>query len=363
MPADLPLAGAHRALGAVLEERWGHAVPAHYGDPAAEARALVEAAGLVDRSMLGKAVVTGRDRAAFLQGMVSNDVAALAPGQGTAAAFLDVHGKVLALLRVYTLEDRLWLELPPGRTDTFLRTIDRYLISERAVFEPADRGFAIVAVQGPGARSLLETLVGVRLELPRHGHLPVEIGGAGVRLIDRPEAAAPGYHCWAPAAQAGRVWAALREAGARPAGLRALDTVRVEAGEPWYGEDVDESVILPELGREDLVSYTKGCYLGQEVVARVKYRGHVNRRLVPLELEGERVPERGARVLAAAGEPGRDIGRVTSAARSPAGRTVALAYVRREHLAPGTPVTVQAVDAAIPARVAGAARAAAGEAG
>lgn len=354
MAIELPLAAAHRAQGATFEERWGFAVPAHYGDAAAEAHALQTGAALIDRSMLGKVVVTGRDRAAFLQGMLSNDVKALEPGQGTAAAFLDAHGKVQALLRVYAHEDRLWLELPPGLTDKFLQTIDHFLISEKAYLEAADAAFAVLAVQGPGARVLLERLAGTALDLPPHGHRDVVIAGAPARAVHRREAAAPGHHLWASPEHAPALWEALRQAGAVATGLQALDAARIEAGEPWYGEDVDDGVILPELRRdEDLVSYTKGCYIGQEVVARVKYRGHANRALVRLDVDGERVPAPRALVLATAGEAGKEIGRITSATRSPAtGRVVALGYVRREHLEPGTVVTVDDGAGQMAARVA-----------
>jgi folate-binding protein YgfZ len=123
----------------------------------------------------------------------------------------------------------------------------------------------------------------------------------------------------------------------------------VEGGEPVFGIDVDETVLLPELRREDLISYTKGCYIGQELVARVKYRGHVNRALAGLRLEGEMVPRPGAPVVA----EGKEIGRLTSSVRSLAlGLPIALGYLRREYLEPGTPVAVGADDPLIPARVA-----------
>src|SRR5262249_17680558 len=145
------------------------------------------------------------------------------------------------------------------------------------------------------------------------------------------------FHCWAVALHAPALWAALRGAGARPVGIDALDALRVEAGVPWYGEDVDDTVIMPETRLEGLVSYNKGCYIGQEVVAGVKSRGHVNRALSGLVLGGDGVPARGARVVA----DGKDVGRVPSAARSPVlGRAVALAYVRREHFEPGSAVLV-----------------------
>lgn len=315
----------------------------------AEYRAAREGVALFDRSALGKVSVTGRDRLAFLQGMLTNDVKGLAPGQGAPAAFLDALGKVMALLVVYAATDRVLIELPASLTEKTLQTLDRYLISEKAVFEAVDDAFTILSLQGPAARGLLEGLAGVRLELPPYGHAEVTIGGAPARVIDRAEGPAPGFHCWVPVEHSAAVRRAVEAAGAVTAGAETLDVLRVEAGQPWYPQDVDDSVILPETRLDALVSYTKGCYIGQEVVARVKYRGHVNRALSGLVIEGGRVPDQDARVTA----EGKDVGRVTSAVRSIAlGRPIALGYVRREHFEPGSAVTVTDGGGAQPARVA-----------
>ena len=304
---------------------------------AAEYRAAREAVALFDRSVLGKVNVTGRDRLAFLQGMLTNDVTGLASGQGAPAAFLDAHGKVMALLVVYAAADSVLIELPASLTEKTLQTLDRYLISEKAYFESVDEAFAILSVQGPAARGLLQSLGGAPLELPPYGHTEVSIAGVTARVINRSEGPAAGFHCWVSAGHAAEVRGALEGGGAVPAHAETLEVLRVEAGQPWYPNDVDDSVILPETRLEGLVSYTKGCYIGQETVARVKYRGHVNRALSGLVLEGDRVPEHGARVTA----EGKDIGRVTSAVRSLAlGRPIALGYVRREHFEPGSAVTV-----------------------
>jgi folate-binding protein YgfZ len=318
-------------------------------EPAAQYRAVREAAGVIDRSSIGKAEVEGRDRASFLQGMLSNDVKALAPGQGRAAAFLDAHGKVMALLRVYALADRLLLELPPGLTQKTLLLLDKYLISEKATFEPMDEAYAVLSVQGPSATALLAGLAGQALDLAPHAHVEASLGGVPARVVQRSEfGARPGFFIWTAPDAAPALRAAVGAAGAVSVEPGVAEVLRVEAGEPAYGQDVDESVILPETALERLVSYTKGCYIGQEVVARVKYRGHVNRALTGLRLEGERVPEPGSVVVA--GE--RDIGRVTSAVRSLGlGVPIALGYVRREHLEPGSEVMVRIDEALVPARV------------
>ena len=306
------------------------------------------AAGVSDRSMLGKATVTGRDRATFLQGMLSNDVKLLAPGQGCPAAFLDAHGKVVSLLAVYALEDRILLELPAGSTDKFLQVIDKFLISEKAYFESADDAYAILALQGPGAETILSDLSGATLDPAPYSHAEIPIAGAPVRVARRSEAVAPGFHCWTAPAHAEALWKTLSEAGAVPLGAEAQETLRIEAGIPLYGQDVDETVILPEARLDALVNYTKGCYIGQETVARVKYRGHVNRGLSGVVLDGDRVPAHGDAITAG----NKEIGRVTSAVRSIAlGKVIALGYVRREHFEPGSAVTVVVAEKPVLARV------------
>ncbi|MDP2703079.1 MAG: hypothetical protein Q8P98_13520, partial [Candidatus Rokubacteria bacterium] len=262
-------------------------------DPVAEHRAVMTGVGLMDRSMLGKVTVTGRDRVAFLQGMLSNDVKALQPGQGCPAAFLDAVGKVVSLLTVYVLEDRILLELPAGSTEKFLQAIDKFLISEKAYFEAADDAYAILSVQGPKAGETLARVAGSKVDLEPYAHAEMSIAGVAVRVARRSDAVMPGFHCWIAAEHAPVLMKALREAGAVAVGAAAAEVLRVEAGIPVYGLDVDEGVILPETRLDAFWSYTKGCYIGQETVARVKYRGHINRGLSGLVLEGERVPSHG----------------------------------------------------------------------
>jgi folate-binding protein YgfZ len=348
VPTPLPLNDVHQAEGAVFGESSGWLVPLRYGDPTAEHRAAMGATGLLDRSMVGKVVVTGRDRATFLQGMLSNDIKALQPGQGCPAAFLDAHGKVVSLLAVYVLEDRILLELPAGSTEKFLQTIDKFLISEKAYFEAADDAHVVLSVQGPGAEKILAALAGASLAAEPYSHQEVSIAGGPVRIVRRSHAVTPGFDCWTAAAHGPALWNALRQAGVVPVGAEAAEVLRVEAGIPAFGADVDENLILPETRLDQLVSYTKGCYIGQETVARVKYRGHVNRGLSGLVVEDEEVPAPGDVVVA----EDKEVGRITSVVRSIAlGKPIALGYVRREHFEPGSAVAVRLRDRLVPARV------------
>ncbi len=352
MPTILGLHEEHVVAGAVVEEVCGWLLPAHYGDPLAEHRAVREAVGLCDRSLVGKVEVTGRDRVSFLQGMLTNDLKALAPGQGCPAAFLDAQGKVQALLTVLALEDRLLLELPPGMTEKTLQSLDKFLISEKVYFSDVSERFTLLALHGPAAPRVLQEATGSAVNLEPYRHAEHAIETSPVRLCRLDELGVPGFHVWVQSEHAAEVWRRIMELG-RPRGLRpvgsiALTSLRVEAGVPCFGHDVDETTLLMEAPLEHLVSYTKGCYLGQEIVARIKHRGHVNRFLTGLTLEGAEVPAFGAPVL----REEKEIGRVTSAVRSLAfGRPIALAYIRREYFEPGTAVAVRHGETTIPARV------------
>ena len=349
----LPLHAVHAEIGAVFASPCGWELPFSYGDPEAEYRAVRTAAGLSDRSTCEVVEVTGRDRVSFLQGMLSNDLKALAPGQGCLAAFLDAHGTVQALLTVLMLEDRLLLMLGSGLAAKTLQTLDKYLISEKAYFKDVSAETAVFMVAGPAAAAVIERLTGEPLLPGAWAHAERKVAEIHVRVVTGGgETGESEAWLYVPASAGERVWRAVLEAGTpvglRPLGVTALDVLRVESGVPWYGHDVDETVLLPEIPSEPYVSYTKGCYIGQEIVARIKYRGHVNRALTGLTFDGDRAPKPGSVIEA----EGREVGRVTSAVRSFAlNRPIALGFVRREHLEPGTAVTVKDNDLTLAARI------------
>lgn len=338
MATRLPLHDHHAAAGAVFASPCGIELPLEYGDPAAEYAAVRQAVGLIDRSDTGMLEVSGRDRATFLHAMLSNDIKALAPGQGGGAAFLDIHGKVQALLTVWALEDRLLLLLPAGLAVPTMEALDHYLFAERAAFREATGEWSLLVLAGPQAPGLARGLTGSEVPEGAWSHAAAALGGIEVRVVRGGDETGDAEVWVASAAADGpRVWTALLEAGARPVGLSARESLRIEAGTPLWGHDVDATVLLPEIPLERLVSYTKGCYLGQEVVVRIRDRGHVNRHLRGLVLEGDRVPAPGDPVVAGESE----VGRVTSAALSfGLKRPLALGFVRRQHAEPGTPVAV-----------------------
>jgi folate-binding protein YgfZ len=349
MSERLPLHDAHERLGARFAEADGLLLPGGYGDPAAEHEAVRERAGVIDRSERGKIEVTGKDRATFLHGLVSNDVKGLAPGQGRETALLDVHGKITALLVVHCVPDHLVLETDRRLTEPLISTIDRYLFSERAELEDVTPAWGILTVAGPAARKLVEQAIGAAVpDLSRWQHVVLSREGTDVRVVRAEETGEEGYDLWAPTEGLDRLWERLREAGARPVGREAWEVLRVEAGIVRYGVDVDASTLLLEAPLPESYSLNKGCYLGQEVIARITYRGHVNRKIVGFRFVDGRVPPAGAPVLAG----GREAGRITSAVLSPAlGVALALGFLRREHQEPGARVEVQGGDGLLPAEV------------
>jgi folate-binding protein YgfZ len=307
-------------------------------DPAAGYSAVRHDVGLVDRSDWGVIEVTGRDRAAFLHALLSNDVKSLAPGEGCAAALLDVHGRVHAFMAVLALEDRILMPVLPGLAAPTVEMLDKHLFSEKAYLRDATGDFALFLLAGPNVPSLIERLTGAALPERAWSHASAGIAGVEARIV-RGGGESGEVEAWVMCASAEgtRVHAALTAAGARPVDREAWEALRIETGTPAFGADADESVLLPEVPFVDRVSYTKGCYLGQEVVVRIRDRGHVNRTLTALVIDGEAIPSRGARIVA----DGTDAGHVTSAAWSWAlKRPIALGLVRRQHAEPGTRVSI-----------------------
>lgn len=349
MPKRLALHDLHVLAGAFMEERGGWESPTSYGDPAAEYAAVRQGVGLIDRGDLGALAVTGRDRASFLHALLSNEVKSLAAGHGRRAALLDIHGKVQVILTVLAGEDELLVLTPPDMAAPTLEALDRYLFSEKAYFKDSTEEIATLVLAGPDAPGLVTRLAG---ELPAEApwsNVKAVIAGAEVRLV-RGGIETGEAEIWliARAADGVRLWSLLMSAAARPVGFAAREALRIEAGTALYPHDVDGTVLLPEIPFDDLVSYSKGCYVGQEVVIRIRDRGHVNRHLRGLFVDGGEVPLAGAAV--SAGET--ETGRVTSAAWSHGfGRPVALAFVRRQYAEPGTAVTVQIGDQRVAATV------------
>lgn len=314
----------------------------------AEYRAARDAVGLVDRSDLGVVEVAGRDRAKFLHALLTNDIAALAPGQGCAAALLDVHGKVQVTLIALAMDDRMLLVTPPGMGESTAAALDHYLFAEKVSLEDVSGRHALLMLIGPAADDTAKRLTGAVPPDAAWSHVAGSLDGIEVRLV-RGGGELDAREVWllTPSTERARAWKGATAAGARPLGAAAVESLRIERGTPRFGADVDAGVLLPEIPAEHLISHTKGCYPGQEVVVRIRDRGHVNRHLRGLLLDGDVVPPRGAEVVA----DDAAVGQVTSATLSLGlGRPIALAFVRRQH-APGARVGVRTDRGTLPATV------------
>jgi aminomethyltransferase len=334
MSTASPFAAVERQAGAVFAERFGLSLPEHFGDPEAEYRAARQALGLVDLSFRGVLSLGGSERLRWLNGQITNEVKGLGAGQGVLAAALNVKGRILADLAVYGRPDSVWIDLPRQRADVVRQTFDRHIIADDVTVADLCDRLAHLMVVGPEAPSCLAGLVGeAAAALRPWQHAEVSIAGAPATLVAADWLKLPEFDLLFPVGAAETVWRTLAERGGHPVGMAALDRLRIEAGWPWYGVDFDEENLLLEALSPAHVSFTKGCYLGQEVVIRIEHQGHLNKKLCGLTVSGDACPARGAAIF----QGDRKVGQVTSATHSPAlSHVIALGYLRRECWDSGT---------------------------
>lgn len=301
-----------------------------------------EGAGVKELSC-GVVRLFGRDRQSFLQGQVTNDIARLAPGQGAHACLLNSTGHMLADLRVYAFPDHLLLETDAERAQPVIDILDRYLVREKVQMENLSDQWRIVVVEGKGAITALRSLTQTPLIFKEpYAHVTVKtlLGDVDSFVVARTRTTgAEGYDLWLPKEYAAAAVARLLDApGAAALDDNTMDLLRIEGGIPAWGADLDEGIIPVEAGMEDAISYAKGCYTGQEIIARIRARGHTNRSLRGLLLSS--AVDAGEKLFAVDGaRAGHEIGRVTSFAVSPALGPIALGYVRNEYAAAGTSLT------------------------
>jgi folate-binding protein YgfZ len=308
-----------------------------FAPSSADYRVLRKCAGLFDRSERGKLALTGDEAAAFLQGQVTNDVEALGPGSGCYAAFLTPKGKMLGDVRILATEDELLLDTERAALQALFNLIRRGLIGYQAQLQKRTLERGLLSLIGPRAVAVSSTAQ--LSDAPEHTHLRVHIGTIEARAI-RTDV---GVDLLCDSANTTELHNALTELGAEPVGEDAVECLRVEAGRPRYGLDLDETVIPQEAGlNERAVSFSKGCYVGQETVARLHWRGKPNRHLRGLRLTA---PAQTGQEL---WSEERVVGRLGSVASSPRLGPIALALVRRE-VGPGA--TVGVGDDRTPARV------------
>ena len=301
----MTLEDLHRRLGAEIAEPDGFPVPLHYGSVEEEHRALKEGVGVADLSWRGRLELIGKDRLRFLHNYLTCDVKGLAPGTGAYGFFTNPQGRILSDAVVLSHEDRLWVEVGPDQDESIAEHLRKFILADRVEVRGLDDMLPIV-VLGPRA----EAILGVS-SLEDWSHARVSVHGTEVELQRRGLMGAPAWTLWVSASIADHLFEQLIEEGARPVGFEALERLRTEAGIPRFGRDFGPENFPQETGIEEAVSYTKGCYLGQEVVARIHYLGGVQNVLRKLDFEGT-APAQGAVLL----HDGREVGKATTVAGS-----------------------------------------------
>lgn len=352
----LPLRDIHSRLGATMIERDGCLVPTSYGDVLFEYAALREAgAGIIDLSDRGRIQVSGTEAVQFLNGLITNDMKTLAENTWMPAAFPTVQGRLIASARVVRLKDdgtdqkvcpTFLIDTEAATHERVRKTIERFTLAGDFHVKDLTSETVMLSVQGREAIEVVRAVLGeVAAGLAPNQATPIE----QVTVMRASHTTADGFDLMVNAAQAASLWEALQGAGARPVGYEALEILRIEAGIPRYGIDMDETNVVTEAALDDAVSYTKGCYVGQEIIARIKYRGHVAKKLSGLMFEQAVRVAVGAAITSV---DGKEAGKITSYTYSPhLGRTIALAYLKYDYLAPGTSMKVMSVDGETSAQV------------
>lgn len=311
----------------------GQPVVLHYGDIAREYGALREGALLVDRSFRGRMRVSGAKAQELITGMVTNDVLALRDGMGLYAAALSPKGKIIADPRIFAHHDHLLVDIPPRAWVGWVALVRKYVNPRLAPYADVSSEIRDVGVFGRTSRRVASAASGIPVEqlasLQPNAHVSVDSDGHSVTVVRSNAIGLEGYEIFLPADLFARSWQLAVDAGARPGGLLAWEIARIEAGRPEWGLDMDDNTIPQEANFDELeaLSYTKGCYVGQEVVARVHFRGHVNKHLRGLLFGQADPPPPGALLF---DQSEKQVGDVRSSALSPRRGAVALAMVRRE---------------------------------
>jgi len=341
-PIDTPLLDFHRSAGAMIGTWFGCALPNHFSGPTdrgdipawlPEYRAARESVALIDKNYRAYFRFTGPDRVRYLNAILTNNVKDLAPGNGIVSLFLNPQGRIQAEIETYAMPDNLFCISYAMIRETLVPALDKFIIMDDVTLTDETQTFGTVALEGPQAAGIVKNLTAIDLaSLGELSFQETSIVGVSCGLTKRSPGGIAGAEFLATREDLPGLWQTLREAvegaGGRAIGYQALNALRLDQGIPWFGYDFGDKQIPHEAGLEHShISYTKGCYTGQEIVERVHSRGQVNRVRVLVKFNEPQPPPAGT-VLTA---DRKEVGHVTRAAYSPALQTaIAMAYVRRE---------------------------------
>ncbi len=337
-----PLHDMATRSGAQFREWYGWELPRSYGDVESEYTAAVGGAALHDASYAGRVRATGEDTLDLLHRLSTNVVVSLQPGQGAPTVLTSDRGRILDLITVVNLEDHILLLTSAQTPQAVVEWIAKYTIIEDVELRDVTAETAMLSVIGPEAWALLRRSYDLP-DLEPYGAAPLDVDGVRGHVVRRDMVDHPRFEMVVDAADGPAVWRALAEAGATPIGQDALEVLTVERGEPWYGRELGEAYNPLETGLWGSISFTKGCYIGQEVIARLDTYQKVKQHLVSLDLSPNAAVEQGSKLT----REGKEVGQVTSVAKVPTtGRMISMAYVRKEAAAVGTRLDISDSDGA-----------------
>jgi folate-binding protein YgfZ len=312
--------------------------PADFGDVRAEFKALLSGCGVYDRSQRAKIKLTGEDRVRWLNGMVTNNIRDLAVGRGVYAFLLNPQGRILADLYGYNAGDFLLVDTDRSQLEKVLSVFDKYIIMDDVEVADISGHVNAIGIAGPRCVEVLKAAGFQASELQALQFAEITWRNSSVTLMRDDNPLVESYELWTVPQHSKNLWQSLVSAGAMPAGATAIELLRIAAGVPRYGQDIRERDLPQETEQQRALNFSKGCYIGQEIVERIRSRGAVHRKFVGFEIEGP-LPAPGSKVQA----EGKDVGEITSAASLPADegeRKVALGYCRREVGGPGREVSI-----------------------
>ena len=343
----LPLHAQHEALGATFHPHGDWEVPLHYGHPQLEYEAVHNSAGLADLSYRGQVIVTGDDRVTWLQSIISQDILTLQPGEGRYSTFMDHKGKILSYFRVLIRPEEAVIEDVGEVGEQTHAAFRKFLLyGTKAKMAKSIESQGLLLLSGPKASNILKTAFGLDVEnLDSLQSIPFSFEETTGFLNRTEETGMPDFELFIPLEGFASIWTHLLKTG-EPEGLKPIgritrETARIEAGLPRLGPDINDRIVPPEANLEGIAfSLSKGCYPGQEVVARMDTYGSVKRRLVGLVIEGTEsdLPEAGAKLFSGT----REVGWVSSSTFSPLlQKPIALGFPLRDFTPLGTQLEIE----------------------
>jgi folate-binding protein YgfZ len=334
-------------LGAArISEYRGADTAACFVDPQAEFDALRNGCGVYDLGFRAKISLTGGDRVRWLNGMVTNNIRDLADGRGVYSFLLNPQGKILGDLYAYNRGDSIMIDTDSDQLEKILATFDHFIIMDDVEVKNAGDEFTALGIAGPKSGAVLTAAGFDMAEMQPLQVLPVTWQGAACSAVRGEDVTDPSYEIWIGPGDVRKLWDALIAAGAMPVGSEAMEMQRIVSGIPRFGVDIRERELPQETEQIRALNFNKGCYVGQEIVERIRSRGAVHRKFVGLLAEGAAQLTAGAKIVVAE----KEAGEITSSAslHLPGGeKTVALGYMRREAGVPGREVKIGTTSATV----------------